>query len=356
YPLEKETFRDYINDRREIFLLEYAIAVKREEIQKLENIAKKEERKLEKAEYNLEKDIAIFDEFLKENHKSSIQALKIAEKESAVKAKKIVEIHAISSQIMSLQSDITRFENSLREYKMYRDFLYQLSPKEWQEEYEKKHEKKLKTATKADKESASEKGKYHGRAAHSSTGQPHAPSVHLLLCPGQDTTHFLFQEPELYFTDPQQLLSIFTEMEEQNFSYFCNFQEIEKEMNELQHIFINTQKRKDRERAQLEEVLLTLKSTVTKLEERAADLKFKVEDFSSEHKADVQDKMLASLKKKVREIYGHCVGESREGMEIVQMLAAIEKKLIELLDNLERIPPAKVAEIEKAKKKEQRMR
>lgn len=43
----------------------------------MENIAKKEKRKLEKAEYNLEKDIATFDEFLKENHKSSIQALKM---------------------------------------------------------------------------------------------------------------------------------------------------------------------------------------------------------------------------------------------------------------------------------------
>lgn len=66
--------------------------------------------------------------------------------------------------------------------------------------------------------------------------------------------------------------------------------------------------------------------------------------------------MLASLRKKVREVYGHCIGESREGMETVEMLAAIEKKLIELLDNLERIPPAKIAEIEKAKKREQRMR
>lgn len=68
---------------------------------------------------------------------------------------------------------------------MYRDFLYQLSPKEWQEEYEKKHGKQLKTA---DKESASEKSKCRGRAAHSSGGQPHAPSVHLLLCPGHSLT------------------------------------------------------------------------------------------------------------------------------------------------------------------------
>lgn len=380
YPLEKETFRDYINDRREIFLLEYAIAVKREEIQKLEKIAKKEERKLEKAEYNLEKDIAIFDEFLKENHKSSVQALKIAEKESAAKAKKIVQIHAIGSQIMSLQSDITRFENSLREYKMYRDFLYQLSPKEWQEEYEKKHGKQLKTA---DKESASEKSltiEMNTNAIDVPSSLLSVESVNSSLSPGtrpqlksllkplstenlnssQDQEREICsdedEEPELYFTDPQQLLSVFAEMEEQNFSYLCNFQETQKEINELQHTFINAQQRKDRERAQLKEVSLTLKSTVTKLEERAADLKLRVEDFSSEHKADVQDKMLASLGRKVREVYGHCIGESREGMETMEMLAAIEKKLIELLDNLERIPPAKIAEIEKAKKRERRKR
>lgn len=45
---------------------------------------------------------------------------------------------------------------------------------------------------------------------------------------------------------------------------------------------------RDRERTQQKEVLLTLKSTVTKLEERAADLKLRVEDFSSEREADVQ--------------------------------------------------------------------
>lgn len=56
---------------------QYAMAVKRDEIQRMENVAKNEERKLEKAEYYLEKDAAMFDEFLKENHKNSVQALKM---------------------------------------------------------------------------------------------------------------------------------------------------------------------------------------------------------------------------------------------------------------------------------------
>ncbi|NXV12480.1 CP100 protein, partial [Cepphus grylle] len=410
-PLEKETFHDYINDRREIFLLEYAIAVKRDEIQRMENIAKTEERKLEKAEYYLEKDAAMFAEFLKENHKNSVQALKIAEKESTAKTKKITEIQVITSQIENLQSDISRFKNTLQKYKTYRDFLYKLSPKEWQEEHRKKHtkEKDLKTATKATEESGSppttaEQGKGRGRAAHSSLGQPHAPSVHVVLPPGQgltagpDTQNAFFrnlledaesetcsdedEEPELYFTDPQQLLSIFMEMEEENLAFIQNSQETEESLEKVQRAFITTHEStmessrgvacfrdglfkipsfpfwpREKKLEELKQQVVTLRSSVAKEEKRVADLKRKVHLFTpGEHEADDQDKTLTSLNKKVLEVYCHCTGESETNLQTVQILMVIEKQLNDLLDTLERIPPAKIEQAEKAKKAEQRMR
>ncbi|XP_074459462.1 cilia- and flagella-associated protein 100 [Larus michahellis] len=419
-PLEKETFHDYINDRREIFLLEYAIAVKRDEIQRMENIAKTEERKLEKAEYYLEKDAAMFAEFLKENHKNSVQALKIAEKESTAKTKKITEIQVITSQMENLQSDISRFKNTLQKYKMYRDFLYKLSPKEWQEEHGKKHtkEKDLKTATKATEESGSpkttaEQDKCQGRAAHSSLGQPHAPNVRVVLSPGQGLTASPYttshidppnslppsqslavislhevrphlknfpkslptrklnlledtesetcsdedEEPELYFTDPQQLLSIFTEMEEENLTFIQNSQETEESLEKVQHTFITTHESMEKKLEELKQQVVTLRSSVAKEEKRVADLKLKVHLFTSGgHEADDQDKTLTSLNKKVLEVYCHCTGESETKLQTVQMLMVIEKQLNDLLDTLERIPPAKIEQAEKAKKAEQRMR
>ncbi|XP_054693598.1 cilia- and flagella-associated protein 100 isoform X2 [Grus americana] len=399
YPLEKETFRDYINDRREIFLLEYAMAVKRDEIQRMENIAKNEERKLEKAEYYLEKDAAMFDEFLKENHKNSVQALKIAEKETAAKTKKITEIQAITSQIENLQSDISRFKNTLQEYKMYRDFLYQLSPKQWQEEHGKKHakEKDLKAASKANEGSASpptttEQGQ--GPTARTnavstySTSYVDVPSSLLsskslefsslheirsqlknFLKPlstrklssledaESETCSDEDEEPELYFTDPQQLLSIFTEMEEENLSFIQNSQEIEESLDKFQHTCITTHESMEKKLAELKQQVVTLKSSIAKEEKRLADLKLKVHLFSSgEYKADDQDKMLTSLNKKVLEVYCHCTGENETNLETVQMLMVIEKQLNDLLDNLERIPPAKIEQAEKAKKKERRIR
>lgn len=50
--------------------------MKQSEIQRLEMLATKEEAELELAEKSLEKDSALFDEFLRENDRSSVQALR----------------------------------------------------------------------------------------------------------------------------------------------------------------------------------------------------------------------------------------------------------------------------------------
>lgn len=45
-------------------------------MRKLEQIAQEEEKKLEQAEKYLEEDALMFDEFLKENDKNSVEAIK----------------------------------------------------------------------------------------------------------------------------------------------------------------------------------------------------------------------------------------------------------------------------------------
>lgn len=49
------------------------------------------------------------------------------------------------------------------------------------------------------------------------------------------------QELELYFTEPQQLLDIFTELEEKNLSLIQNTQETEETLEELNFTLRNTQ-------------------------------------------------------------------------------------------------------------------
>ncbi len=75
--LEKEDLRGYVGRKKEMFLVQYSLGVKREEIQKLEEIAHAEEKKLESAEKYLEQSATMFDDFLKENDKNAVEAIKM---------------------------------------------------------------------------------------------------------------------------------------------------------------------------------------------------------------------------------------------------------------------------------------
>lgn len=75
--IEKESLKEYINKKREMFLVQYSLGVKRDEMRKLEEIAVSEEKRIEAAEKYLEEDAALFDEFLKENGNNSTQAVKM---------------------------------------------------------------------------------------------------------------------------------------------------------------------------------------------------------------------------------------------------------------------------------------
>ncbi|XP_032503190.1 cilia- and flagella-associated protein 100 isoform X5 [Phocoena sinus] len=101
--MEPDNIHSYIAQKRQTFLLQYALDMKRNEIQRLERLAAKEEAELERAEKFLEKDAARFEEFLRENDRSSLQALRVAEKETKAKMETIVEIRDLTTQIMIIK-------------------------------------------------------------------------------------------------------------------------------------------------------------------------------------------------------------------------------------------------------------
>ena len=60
-------------------------------------------------------------------------------------------------------------------------------------------------------------------------------------CPASLHMWLWLQELELYFTEPQQLLDIFTKLEEQNLSLIQNTQETEEALDDLNVTLKNTQ-------------------------------------------------------------------------------------------------------------------
>uniref|UniRef100_A0A672SIM8 Coiled-coil domain-containing protein 37-like n=1 Tax=Sinocyclocheilus grahami TaxID=75366 RepID=A0A672SIM8_SINGR len=346
--VDKGGMNEYITKKRELFLLEYSLAVKKGEIQLLEQMAAEEDVKLTRAEKFLEDDAILFEEFLKENDKNSVEAIKIAEQEMKVKLQKVAEIKKITSKMVTIKSDISKYEDILKEYKKYKEFLLMLSPPEWQEKQRSKsrHSTDSTNAERDEKQTEKLKKNKERKTAEGSKR---------MLATLQAFQKF--EDPEMFFKEPQDLLNLMTELEEQNLSLIQNTRETEEALEEFRQNAELTRKNMESESKQLKEQIGILTDTIQREKERAAELEMKAKLFSfGQYKPEDQDKTLDSLSRKVEEVYHCCVGETEANLTTLQMLTAIEEKLGELLENADMIPKDQMSIAERAKEKERRMR
>ncbi|KTG46260.1 hypothetical protein cypCar_00003859 [Cyprinus carpio] len=378
--IDKGGMNEYITKKRELFLLEYSLAVKKGEIQLLEQMASEEEAKLTRAEKFLENDATLFEEFLKENDKNSVEAIKIAEQETKVKLEKVAEIKKITSKMVAIKSDISKYEDILKEYKKYKEFLLMLSPPEWQEkqrsksrhstastnaERDEKQTEKIKKNKERKTAEGSKRGERRGVRGFLSSQEARATSrqsvkssnqSRKIAAPGTDSSDYE-EDPVMFFKEPQDLLNLMTELEEQNLSLIQNTRETEEALEEFRQNAELTRKNMESESKQLKAQIDIITDTIQKEKERAAELEMKAKLFSFEqYKPEDQDKTLDSLSRKVEEVYHCCVGETEANLTTLQMLTAIEEKLGELLENADMIPKDQMSIAERAKEKERRMR
>ncbi|XP_052455301.1 cilia- and flagella-associated protein 100 isoform X1 [Carassius gibelio] len=371
---------EYITKKRELFLLEYSLQVKKGEIQLLEQMAAEEEAKLTRAEKFLENDATLFEEFLKENDKNSVEAIKIAEQETKVKLEKVAEIKKITSKMVAIKSDISKYEDILKEYKKYKEFLLMLSPPEWREkrgsksrnstastnaERDENQTEKIKKNKERKTAEGSKRGERRGARGFLSSQEARASSQQSvksshqsgkISAPGTDSSDYE-EDPEMFFKEPQDLLNLMTELEEQNLSLIQNTRETEEALEEFRQNAELTRKNMETESKQLKAQIDIITDTIQKEKERAAELEMKAKLFSFEqYKPEDQDKTLDSLSRKVEEVYHCCVGETEANLTTLQMLTAIEEKLGQLLENADMIPKDQMSIAERAKEKERRMR
>ncbi|XP_034151635.1 cilia- and flagella-associated protein 100 isoform X3 [Esox lucius] len=319
--------------------------MRREGIQKLSEVASKEERCLRQAERFLDENATMFDDILKENEKNSVQAIKIAEQETKAKLEKVAEIKAILGKIVAVKSDISKNEEILKECAFYNVFLLKLSPPEWRERQQARTTMvdTIKASIKQRKAQLAEPVK-PGRRRESMYRElppvcdprtPQSPSVmgtretvkqvrkevsepvdesrlceyevrNLLMgynSPCHTVTVGLTcldgihvrpvcctrQEPEIYFTDPQQLLDLLTDLEKQNLALIQYSREAEETLEGFSHTMENTRKKMEQETKQLTQQIDIMKHTIQREKDRVAELELKARLFSyGEYKAGDQ--------------------------------------------------------------------
>jgi len=374
---EKENMADFIAKKREMFLVQMSLDTKRAEIRKLEERAQQREEALRKSEQMLEEDALRFDQFLKDNDQKAVQAIKKAEAETKAKAEKVQEIKKLNMQITQIKSEMSKFEEQLEDCRKYKDFLDKLTPDEWFEEQaqlrlERKQEKlevrqlelnrqaedaraAAEAAAEAERAKKGRRSRKEREADEKAEEEKRAKIAApiLTLDDVSDVEDPEDEELPMYFMHAQQLLDIFTALEESNLFLIQNSQETEAALEELKQKFADTKARMDADSRALEGQIESLKTSIRVEEDKQKAL----EHRKGKHKGvQAQEQTLDDLNKKVAEVYRAIFSEADHSLGTLQMLTNIEARLEELLAVISQMPPTEVEAAERQKEKERRTR
>ena len=245
-----------------MFLVQMSLDTKKAEIKKLEEAAKKREEMLDRSEKMLQEDQDKFEEFLKKNDKMAHQAIAKAEKETKAKQDKMQEIKKLNAQIMQIKSRKLKAQEALEDCNRYREFLESITPAEYKadqmqlkrdrrEKYRKErhqkrsdwwHEKCAQEREEAKKKLEAElEAAPGGRRPRRKKGSDEDAVVEDPPTPATPEEEKGDSESDsdipMYFTEPQQLLDIFANLEEQNLFLIQNCQETEEGLEDLKQKF-----------------------------------------------------------------------------------------------------------------------
>jgi len=320
---EKEHLANFIAKKRDIFLLQLSLNIKKEEIQKYDKKVRIKDEVLGRNEQILDEDARCFDSFLKENDKKAQEAIRKAENKSKNKIEKIQEIRKMNQHIQLIQSAMRKNKDRLDDCLKFKIFLENLVPKKW---IESQKDQILKTRV-------------------DSSSKPNA---------AEETINIFKQESPMYFHHPKQLLDIFSRLEEENLFLIQNTQEAEESLDEMISHFSDTKIDVKKRTCAMEEHINHINSNILNKEETIR----KESDFISINSNILQkdnEAFVAEIYRSVKEIYHRC-GFSDTGAEpsTLFMLSDIEAGMENILTKIEMIPMELIKTAEKIKEKKRR--
>ncbi|KAF1789218.1 protein of unknown function DUF4200 [Phytophthora cactorum] len=350
---EKENMADFIAKKREMFLVQMSLDTKREEIRKLEEKAQLKEEALKKRE-----------------RQEAHEAIKRAEKETKAKADKVQEIKKLNQQIQLVQSDMSKLSEQLQDCLQYKAFLDELTPQEYEiEQHDKKRARqmarlqkrkdkilrewelqKAKVLAEIEERERAEKERPDSKNGKKKSDKAVKVKEIIIIPPMPNLDNMPLtssgEEIPMYFQNPQQLLDIFTALEESNLFLIQNSQETEQTLEELKQNYRETKKTMDRKTQALKTNVDGLQQQISVEESKASQLRLR-----SQGGANAE-----GTTRRVLEVYKRCGFEAETNSSTLYMLTDLEARLEDLLSAIEQMPEDYVAKAEKEKEKEQRMK
>ncbi|KAH0791967.1 coiled-coil domain-containing protein [Histomonas meleagridis] len=275
----QEGIQDFIQQKREIFLSQLAIDTKLQELERLDQIERNEEEHLKAKEAEIKLFRDQFNAFLENDSKATMEARQAAEIKSKQCIEVSMQIKQISSQISALRSEIAHSDEKLQECQSYKAFLESLTPASWRKEH---------------------------------------------------------PFPEMYFKDPQQLLTILKSLEEQNMFLIRHCQEAEEAVERCRQQFNALLESRDESITAMMDAKSNKEKELTEIKERNEQYKVNNE-FS--HGNEINEDQLHELQRSITEFHSELGFDASSINDTVTMLRRIEEKMEEITKKLSSVDP-----------------
>jgi len=312
----RQTNRQFIEAKRDIFHLEFAIKTKRDVIAKLRFKSLLAEHKMTAAEKRLIHDSQLFDEYLQVTNDVATEAMNQAEAEEKRHKAKMAQIKQLNAQLCEGRSEICRLENRLAIKDEIKQFIFLVHLN-----HEKSDFPIVQSSQKWEK-------LWHQMKGTSS---------------------------KIPFSSHADLLERIFELEDRNLSLIGHFQQSEEEFEEIKGLFHSTAVKLDSQIKQLKSHMDLVESTVSRNNARAEELQFYCSMFSCSE-FDDQDAELEHFEKEIERVYNATNGASVDmNIDSLTMLTFIETRMEDLIEMEDAMNPERVKEEYKEREKQRRI-
>jgi len=386
---EKENVADFVEKKREMFLVQMSLDVKNMEIKKLVEKAAQKDQALKKSQQMLDEDVSKFDDFLQKNDQKAHKAMKDAEEETKKKQDRLQRIKHLKSQLSAVQSEIAKHREQKEECMKYKAFLDKITPADWKvtKEQEKrqrkldrrkrfvsnemaKHNEAMENEIRLDEQNLEEKyaealkGRRRTRREQEDQEKNKAEELERRRqrirrkYPSEDAVSAEYvevssgEEMPLYFTKPDQLLEFFTTMEEQNLFLIQTSQDKEQTLEEIQQKLNEKKRSIGLHLAKLHQNMAEVEGSIKEEQEQSEALR---QQALKTRGASERDQLLEDLTNTIIEVHSMC-GHEPERDNPKLMLKAIEQKLEESLSMLDEAEEEMPQLVEQEIKKKERQR
>jgi hypothetical protein len=371
-----DNIRDYVEQKKDLFLDEMSYRILNDEIKKIKLRCTNKEEALKNSAKLLDEDSKGFNDHMEKKRKAAEDVIAKANAEAAEKKKLDQKIKELEGERASITTEISRYNDNLEALEKHRFFLDLLTPQEWKDEQEQKRQNRYRRVkeiwvarqlaedpeiNQPEETESQLSGNTQGVSARKRPTKRQTPEQRKQRLEerfddlaNRGVIDADSEENPVYFTDAEQLMNVFKDLEDKSLFLIEQMQTLEHQVETMRHDIHYHGQRSDDRSENLKKNRDHLANTLGYVDGQVISIEQRLKN--TEDKAEVT-KAGNSLREAISNLYKNLVPDSDSALGPLEKLMVVEALITERLNKIaliEKLDPAHVDDESKRIKSDHR--